>query len=95
MSKPNKSFKGDLTLNRSKVNKKSSFNPSLVESGVKQIHESGIPTKREEVKSKETIVKATVLLPKSLHKKLKIRTLDLETSISQYFIDLLKKDLEG
>lgn len=89
-----KQFNTDLSLNLNKVKPVSRFNPDKIEKDVELIHNDSKTKEFTQTAKKEKIVKTTVLIPKSLHKKLKQRALNLETSISQYFNELLIKDLK-
>ena len=73
-------------LSMKKKVKKTPINLEAVEQGVKKIH-----TLEEEEKEKTS--KASVILPRSLYKQMKVRVVDLDTTVTDYFTELLKKDL--
>jgi hypothetical protein len=74
-------FNDKVSLGRKVALKKTAPKIEKIEQAVETIHQD------------EPTSKASVTLPKSLYKKMKQRTLDLDMGVSEYFRTLLEKDL--
>jgi len=76
-----KGFDNKVSLGRKVALKKSTPKIEKIEQAVETIHQD------------EPTSKASVILPRSLYKRMKQRTLDLDMGVSEYFRTLLEKDL--
>lgn len=90
--------KKDETALSSKIPlKRTAKDPELIKSKVEKIHsdESGVAEKTTIPKQKEVkLVRMTIDTPDLVHKKLKIKTIEMGVSIREYILTLIEKDLQ-
>lgn len=79
-------FKTAPSLGRKKALKKTApVNVEKIERVVDEIH------KEEPIK--EPVVKVTIRIPKTQHRKLKMKLLELDKSAQEYFMEVVTKEL--
>lgn len=68
-------------------------NPNNIETAIQQIHEAPANDKKKEMALEEPTRRTTIDIPESIHKQIKRNLVDKDTTMKDYVLDLVKKDL--
>lgn len=70
-------------------------NPGNIETAIQQIHDVPTSDKKKEtaLASEEPTRRTTIDIPESMHKQIKRRLVDKDTTMKGYVLELVKKDL--
>ena len=83
-----------LTLGLKKgIIKEGIDNPNNIETAIQQIHEAPTNDKEKEMALEEPTRRTTIDIPESIHKQIKRNLVEKDTTMKDYVLDLVKKDL--
>lgn len=61
---------------------------------IRMIHEKPADEKEKNILPQEEHTRTTIDIPKALHKKIRMRVADMDLTLKDYLLGLVKKDLE-
>lgn len=68
-------------------------NPGIIETAIQQIHNVPASNQKKETVPEEPTRRTTIDIPESMHKQIKRRLVDKDTTMKDYVLELVKKDL--